>query len=147
MPYLPENKDAAVIFHPNEIPDDFKKLRLYAPGIFPINQGGQVYAQLFLGLNSMFIDTMAQIRSFCKQKQWGVYTKELQVPRVTRLGWLFYGHPKIDIDYLKQQCFNRSGIEYGIRWMTIPQSQPNGEARTSLTTSSITAFDPTNTVV
>ena len=44
---------------------------------------------------------------------------------VTNVAWFLWSQPKLDKDHLKNELFEWSKIEFGIRWMPIPGSQPS----------------------
>ena len=92
--------------------------------MFPNYQGGAIFTQIHLGLNTPFKSVKANISSWLEEQGWGLHKKDLQHPRMENMCWLIYRVPKMDYKYLKEECQRLSNMDWGIRWQTIPGSQP-----------------------
>ena len=128
LPFDTVDYEEPVILNPPSLPV-IGKLKPYFPSMYPNYQGGPIFTQIHLGLNRPFAQVKASMSSWLMEVGWGLYEKDLQYPRTENICWLMYGSQKMDREHLKEQCQLLSKMDWGIRWMTIPGSQPTVDGK------------------
>ena len=103
-----------------EVPTVFSKFRPFIPKFYPGNGNQHVcYCKLHIGHDCPLDELKADMKYWLMSGSHGMFFESLQCEDSVFIGWLLWSLKTMDIDVLKEDILQMSGMAVGLRWMAI----------------------------
>ena len=119
IPWFEDDKDEGAIQCYKDIPTTISKFKKYFCRSRPKVEGGSVYMEVFMLHTRPIIDIKEDIEWWMKKEKITLYVKTIQAELTTRLGWLLFSFPEMNVKAFSTELTSLMGETISARYKPI----------------------------